>query len=166
MLALLLLALLQNASGAQAAPDPFAPLAVYNGTWTVQAEHPWGGGPAGTPDHLVSRCQRFTLYFACEQTVNGNAQAFLVYTAGSSSGMLHTRFITPDGLAGGRGDLTLEGNHWTYVDKPPPTLKGNWSRVENFILDHDHIRFEEYESADEGKSWVKTNSGTEARTAP
>jgi hypothetical protein len=166
MLALLLLALLQNASGGQPAPDPFAPLVVYNGTWTVQAEHPWGGGPPGTPDHLVSRCQRFTLYFACEQTVNGKPQAFLVYTAGSSSGMLHTRFITPDGLAGGRGDLTLDGNHWTYLDKPPATLKGNWSRVENFILDHDHIRFEEYESADEGKSWVKTNSGTEARTAP
>jgi hypothetical protein len=69
-------------------------------------------------------------------------------------------------LAGGRGDLTLDGNHWTYLDKPPATLKGNWSRTENFIVDHDHIRFEDYESADEGKSWTKTNSGTEERTAP
>ena len=45
-------------------------------------------------------------------------------------------------------------------------LKGNWSRTENFILDRDHIRFEEYESSDEGKTWTKTNSGTEERTAP
>jgi hypothetical protein len=166
MLPILLFALIQNASGAQPAPDPFAPFAVYNGTWTVKAEHPWSGGPPGTLDHLVSRCHYFTLYFACEQTINGKAQALLVYTISTSPGMLHTRLITPDGLAGGRGDLTLDGNHWTYLDKPPATLKGNWSRVENFILDHNHIRFEEYESADEGKSWAKTNSGTEERTAP
>jgi hypothetical protein len=168
MLSLLLFALIQNPSAAQPPPDPFTPLAVYNGTWTVQAEHPWSGAAPGTPgnptlDHLVSRCQRFTLYFACEQTVNGKTQALLVYTVGSSPGKFHCRFISPDGLAGGRGDLTLDGNHWTYLDKPPPTLKGNWSRVENFILDHDHIRFEEYESADEGKTWTKTNSGTEER---
>ena len=166
MLPLLLFAVIQNAAGVQPAPDPFAPLTVYDGTWTVQAEHPWSGGAPSTLDHLVSRCQRFTLYFACEQTVNGKTQALLVYTASSSPGKLHSRFIAPDGLAGGRGDLTLNGNHWTYLDKPPVPLKGNWSRVENFILDHDHIRFEEYESADEGKTWTKTNFGTEERTAP
>jgi hypothetical protein len=166
MLPLLLFALIQNPSGAQPAPDPFAPLTVYNGTWTVRAEHPWSGGALGAVDHLVSRCQRFTLYFACEQIVNGKTQGLIVYTASSSPGKLNSRFIAPDGLAGGRGDLTLEGDHWSYLDKPPFKLKGNWSRVENFILDHDHIRFEEYESSDEGKTWIKTNFGTEERTGP
>ena len=166
MLSLLLLALIQSTSGAQPIPDPFLPLTVYNGSWTVQAEHPWSGGAPGTLDHLVSRCQRFARYFACEQTVNGKTQSLIVYTVSSSPGKLYTRFIAPDGLAGARGDLTLDGNHWTYVDKPPPNLKGNWSRVENFILDHDHIRFEEYEASDEGRSWTKTNSGTEERASP
>jgi hypothetical protein len=165
MLILLLFALIQDVRGSQPVPDPFAPLAIYDGTWTVLADHPWSGGIPGTRDQLVSRCQRFTVYFVCEQSVNGKAQSLLVYTAGNSSGQLHCRLVTPDGLVGGRGDLTLDGNHWTYLDKPPPTLKGNWSRVENFILDHDHIRFEEYESADEGKSWIKTNSGMEHRGA-
>jgi len=166
MLSLLLFALVQNASAGQPVADPFAPLAVYNGTWTVHAEHPWGGGPAGSVDHLVSRCEHFTAYFACEQTVNGKVQGMLVYTAGDAAGKLHSRLISPEGLAAGRGDLTLDGNHWTYLDKPAATLKGNWSRTENFIIDHDHIRFEEYESADGGKSWTKTNSGTEERVAP
>ena len=153
-----------SAQGAtQPAPGPFAPLAIYNGTWTVKAEHPWSGGPAGTSDQLVSHCQRFSLYFACEQTVNGKTQSLLVYTATSSPGKLNCRTITPDGLAGGRGDVSLQGNHWTYLDKPPLNLKGNWSRVENLILDHNHIRFEEYESADEGKTWKQTNAGIEAR---
>ena len=77
---LLLFALIQNAAWAQPAPDPFAPLTVYNGAWTVRAEHPWSGGAPGALDHLVSGCRRFTLYFACEQTVNGKPQALLVYT--------------------------------------------------------------------------------------
>jgi hypothetical protein len=166
MLPLILFAVIQNAAGVQPAPDPFAPLTVYSGTWTVKAEHPWSGGASGSLDHLVSHCERFTSYFTCEQTVNGKTQGLLVYTATSSPGKLHSRFIAPDGLAGGRGDLTLDGNHWTYIDKPPFTLKGNWSRVENFILDHDHIRFEEYESPDEGKTWTKINFGTEERSAP
>ena len=163
MLTLLLLAALQTPAALLPAPDPFAPLALYNGTWTVYAEHPWSGRPPGAADHLISRCQRFTLYFACEQTVNGKTQALLVYTADSTPGKLHSRFIAPDGLAGGRGDLTLDGHRWTYLDKPPHPLPGKWSRVENFIVDHDHIRFEEYESSDEGKTWTKTNSGREER---
>jgi hypothetical protein len=81
------------------------------------------------------------------------------------SSKFHSRLISPDGLADGRGDLTLDGNHFTYLDKSPPALKGNWSRTENFILNHDHIRFEEYESIDEGKTWTKTNSGTQEHTA-
>ncbi|MBV9156950.1 MAG: hypothetical protein JO097_11865 [Acidobacteriaceae bacterium] len=78
MIPLLLFAMIQNASGVQPVSDPFARLAIYNGNWTVQAEHPWSGRPAGSLDQLVSRCQRFTTYFACEQRVNGQTQAPLV----------------------------------------------------------------------------------------
>jgi hypothetical protein len=167
MLVFLLVAtsLLPAVPQGSSAPDHFAPLAIYSGTWTIDAEHPWSGAAAGTADHLLSHCTHFTAYFACEQTVNGSPASLIVYTSGDSVGHLHTRIINPQGLAGGRGDLRLDGNHWTYLDKPPATLKGNWSRTENYILDHDHIRFEEFESADEGKTWTKTNSGTETRVS-
>ena len=124
---IIFIALLQGQPATQTAPDPFAPLTIYNGSWTVRADHPWSGAASGTVDHLVSRCRRFTSYFVCEQTTNS--------------------FIAPNGLAGGRGDLLLEGNHWTYLDKPPISTKGKWSRTENFIVDHDYIRFEEYQSS-------------------
>ena len=163
MLLLLLFAIIQPAAAVQSAADPFAPLAIYGGAWTVRAEHPWSGAAPGAQDHLLSHCERFDSYFACEQTVNGKARSLLVYTATSTPGKLNCRLIAPDGLAGGRGELTLAGNHWSYLDKPPVSLKGDWSRVENFVLDHDHIRFEEYSSADEGKTWTKTNSGMEER---
>lgn len=166
MLPLLLVVLQTAAAVARPTPDPFAPLAIYHGTWTVRAEHPWSGRAPGATDTLVSRCQHFTRYFACEQAVNGKTLALLVYTADSAPGKLHSRFVAPDGLAGGRGDLTIDGNHWTYLDKPPAPLRGNWSRVENVIVDHDHLRFEEYASSDEGRTWTKTNAGVEERAGP
>jgi hypothetical protein len=156
---------IQDVLAAAQPSDPFSSLAIYDGTWAVRAEHPWSGAAPGALDRLVSRCQRFTEYFACEQTVNGKTQGLIVYSPGNGAGALHTRFIAPNGLAGGLGDLKLDGDHWIYLDKPPPSLKGNWSRTENFVLDHDHIRFEEYESSDEGKSWSRVNSGTEERAA-
>jgi len=143
--------------------DPFSDLTIYDGDWTVHASHPWSGAPAGTAEHLRSRCRRFTLYFACEQTLNGKVLALIVYTAGESRGHINTRTIAPNGLAGGRGDLVIEGARWTYLDKPQAGLTGPWSRVENVIVDRDHIRFEEFESADEGKTWTRTNGGTEDR---
>jgi hypothetical protein len=90
MLLFVLLAAIQaTAPGGQAASDPFAPLAVSGGPWTVKAEHPWGG-PPGTQDHLASHCGRFNSYFTCEQTVNGKPQGLLIYTAATFSRKLHS----------------------------------------------------------------------------
>ena len=145
---------------------PFEALSVYNGNWTVHALHPWSGAPAGALDRLKSRCQAFTAYFVCEQTANGEPKTLIVYTIRPDSVRFNTRTIAPNGLAGARGDLTIEGNRWTYLDKPPTGLTGDWSRVENIVMDRDHIQFEEYQSADKGEHWVLTNSGTEERIAP
>ncbi len=156
-------ALLLTAAGATSATsDPFAPLAVYDGEWEIRAKNPWSGGPAGTVDRLTSRCHRFTAYLTCEQTVNGKTGSLIIYTLAADGGF-NTRTVAPNGLAGGRGTLSLAGPRWTYLDKPPPPLAGNWSRVENIIVDHHHIHFAEFTSADEGKTWQPVNSGDEVR---
>jgi hypothetical protein len=145
--------------------NPFAQLSIYNGEWRVYATHPWSGAPAGTADQLRSRCRRLTLYFVCEQTVNAEVKTLIVYTVGTGQTQFNTRTIVPNGLAGGRGDLTIDDTHWTYLDKPPTGLKGPWSRVENIIIDKNHIQFREYESQDEGVTWIQTNSGMEKRVS-
>ena len=104
-------------------------------------------------DRLSSHCERFARYFVCEQTVNREPPTLIVYTAGDAAGRLYTRTIAANGLAGGRGDLTLAASRWTYTDKPPAPLKGDWSRTLNVVSDPDHIHFEEYQSADEGRTW-------------
>ena len=124
-------ALSQQVANPNATAEPFTSLALYNGTWKVRADKPWSGGANGSTGLLISRCQRFTAYFACEQTVNGKVDSLLVYTVTADPGRLRSRMIAPNGLAGGRGDLMINCNHRTYVDKPPAGLEGNWSRVEN-----------------------------------
>ena len=164
---LLGLGLLISANLAEAQPplatDAFKKLEIYGGDWTVRADHPWSGAPSGSSDHLRSRCQRFSAYFTCEQTVNQKPLALIVYTVAEAPNRFHTRTIAPDGRAGGRGDLVLDGNRWTYLDKPPSGLKGPWSRTENTIRDENHIRFVEYESSDGGKTWHQINAGLEVR---
>jgi len=161
------LALLVSADRTKAEPmsptNAFQKLEIYGGDWSVRADHPWSGASAGSSDDLRSRCQRFSAYFACEQSVNGKPLALIVYTAGDAPNRFHTRTIATDGRAGGRGDLVLEGNRWTYLDKPPLGLKGAWSRTENIVRDGNHIRFVEYQSSNEGKTWVQTNAGVEVR---
>jgi hypothetical protein len=161
--AVLLLPCRFAAARAPTEQDPFVRLRIYDGEWAVRATHPWSGAAAGAVDRLSSHCHRFTHYFACEQTINGQPTSLLVYTEGDAPGRLNTRMIAPNGLAGGRGDLTLAGSRWTYIDKPPASLSGNWSRTENVVVDRDHILFKEYESPDEGKTWRLTNSGSEER---
>jgi hypothetical protein len=164
---LLSLGLLVSVNQAEAQPplatDPFKKLEIYDGDWTVRADRPWSGAPTGSSDRLRSLCQRFSTYFACEQTVNQKPVALIVYTAAEAPGRFHTRTIATDARAGGRGDLVLEGNRWTYLDKPPQGLKGPWSRTENTILDNNRIRFAEYQSSNEGKTWTQTNAGLEVR---
>ncbi|MEP6881296.1 MAG: hypothetical protein ABI866_04845 [Dokdonella sp.] len=141
-------------------------LMFYHGSWSVRAAHPWSGAKIGAIDHLTSKCQLFTVYVACEQTVNDKPLAIIVYSLGAAPMQFYTRTVGPDGLAGARGGLTMDGHRWTYLDKPSAGMTGPWSRVENEIVNRDRILFKEYESSDNGKQWTLTNSGTEERVKP
>jgi hypothetical protein len=150
-------------AGDENSTNPLAALAVYGGNWKVRATHPWSGAARGAVDRLTSRCQMLSQYYVCEQTVNDKTLGLILYTIGKRYGELHSRFVAPDGEVAPLGDLTLRGNHWTYLDRPAGHRRGKWSRTENVVLNENRIVFEEYESSDQGQTWVKTNSGTEDR---
>lgn len=167
MLTLLLLALQLPVATSQPV-KPFAPLAVYNGSWKVVAAHPWGGGAAGTVDLLESHCVARTAFFSCEQVINGKPSTLIVYVPGDKPGEFHTKIIYPNGLSANRGDMSISTenrDHWTYIDHGVNDGKPRISRTENIFSGQDSIHFEEYESTDEGKTWVKTNEGTESRVS-
>ena len=104
-------------AGAQTFSDSvYAPLWNYNGTWKVSIQ-------GKSPDTLINHCARTGLFFACEQNVNGNPGALVVFVPIDNEGHYRTNPITTDGKAIGPGDLEIKGNHWTYLGKSERTAK-------------------------------------------
>jgi hypothetical protein len=151
-----LMLLLQAAAGS----DALARLEVLDGRWSVKAQHAMAG--EGKTDDLRNRCMRGEAFFVCEQVVNGHPGALVVYVAGEKPGEYHTKVVLPGGKSSELGDLTIEGDHWTYLGKNTEADKTTWFRTENWFKGRDGIRFELWTSGD-GKSWTKTNEGEEVR---
>jgi len=55
----------------------FAPIKVYEGTWTVVSAHTMAG--EGKPDTIVNHCNEGTAFYTCEQVVNGKSLALIVF---------------------------------------------------------------------------------------
>lgn len=142
---------------AQSPASALDPLTVYDGSWTYTTT----AAPA-KPDQLTNHCHMTVAFYTCEQVLNGKPVALLVFVATDTAGVLRSSVILPSGSsAGAASELTLAGSHWTFLRKD---AAGVSYRVENYILDHDHIRSEQYKSTD-GTSWQKTGEGNETRVA-
>jgi hypothetical protein len=139
----------------------FAPLKVYEGTWTVVSAHTVAGD--GRPDTLVNHCTEGTAFYTCEQVVNGKSLALIVFTPTDDPTKFHTQPVLQNGRAIGISDLTITGNHWTFLSNGTDA-NGNqiFYRTENFFTGRDKIHFEQYESVD-NKTWVMKNQGDEVR---
>lgn len=144
-----------------AAPDPYAPLRLYNGSWAV-TRHDKGTGESAT-DSLVNACSQIGLYFACQQTVNGKTAALVVFIPAGDAGHYFTHAVLPDGQSSGRGDLTIAGSHWEYLSHHTgEDGKTTWYRTVNDFQGNDRIHFESAESSD-GKNWTVTHFGDDTR---
>ena len=161
MLSLLLMLALQTPSAVTrpAPTDPFAALEVYEGTWTVRAEHPFSGG-AG-PDTLVNHCTRGQAFYSCEQTVNGKAAALVVFTLSDTPGRYAVNTILPNGHTSSGTDLMIEGDHWTFLTHGA-TGEASY-KTENTFHRRDSIRFLIERSAD-GTHWETINQGDDSRS--
>ncbi|MGH9595361.1 MAG: hypothetical protein ACRD3K_01050 [Edaphobacter sp.] len=142
-----------------AASAVFAPIKVYDGTWTVVSQHTMAGN--GKPDTLVNHCTEQTAFYECEQVVNGKPAALIVFTATDDPTKFHTQAVFPNGRASGRADLTIAGDHWTFLSTDTDgNGKQMFYRTENMFSGRNKIHFEQYESTD-NKTWVKKNEGDE-----
>lgn len=139
----------------------FGPIKLYEGTWTLVAAHTMAG--EGKPDTIVNHCKEGTAFYTCEQVVNGKSLALIVFTATDDPTKFHTQPVLTNGRANGRGDLTIVGDHWTFLGSgKDDSGKQVFSRTENFFTGRDKIHFEQYESGD-NTTWVKKNAGDEVR---
>jgi hypothetical protein len=144
---------------APAKTNVLAALSVYDGNWVVTPRAT--GNEAVKIDRLSNHCKMMDAFFSCEQAVNGTPAALLVFTAGAQAGSYRTNVVMADGSGREQpGDLTIVGNHWTFVSKDgsgKPSF-----RVENFFKDRDHIHFEQYQPGESG-GWTKVGEGDETR---
>lgn len=143
-----------------AADAVYGPLWLYNGTWRVRKKD------QPKPDELVNTCAQVGKYFTCQQVVNGQLSALLVFLPAKETGAYYTQSIMPDGRAGGRGDLIVQGNTWTfktYWDQG--SGHSTFYQTINTFSGKDRIHFEQQESANH-RDWKTTNSGDEIRIAP
>ncbi|HLK67986.1 MAG TPA: hypothetical protein VKU19_31350 [Bryobacteraceae bacterium] len=145
--------------GLFAADDNYTHLWLYNGHWKGTKKV---GEAAPVAVDLVNECGRIGVFFGCQQTVDGKIGALVIYAPGEGAGHFYSQAIMPDGKAAGRGELTIDGDHWTYQSKYVDGDRTTWYKTTNVFTGKDHIRFEQAESSD-GEHWVVKMSGEETR---
>ncbi len=139
----------------------YAPLWLYNGGWKVSKKDLATGAK---PDELLNQCALVGRYFTCQQTVNGMPSELLVFLPAKAVGQYYTQSVMPDGRAGGRGDLAIDGDKWIYSSNWNEGGKTTFYKTINVFSGKDRIHYEQQESAN-NKDWKTTGSGDELRTA-
>lgn len=156
--------LLFVSAAAQAASDGLDRITVYAGTWHTQAEHyatPYSkaGKETGT---LHNDCWRGRAFYACEQIVDGQSKALVVFVYDAAKGSYVTHPIPADGSAGGDGTLTIDGDRWTFPWQFSDHGKTVYARVVNVFHGRDRIDYRQEYSLDQ-VHWTPMATGRETR---
>jgi hypothetical protein len=152
----------QTASGALPPEDPaYAPLRLYDGSWDSV-----GAGADAKTVHLTNHCARTFKFFVCEQVVDGNSQALIIFLPQGARGQTQTYFTqvlaTNASRPGPWNKLEITGDNWLYTsDSEENNTTVHWRTV-NVFTGKNKIHYEIGRSAD-GKTWQTTMSGDERR---
>ncbi len=142
--------------------DPYAPLRLYDGKWEITTV-----GEQQGPVQIENHCVRTGLFFACEQVVNGKTEGLLVFlpvmTTATGGENYRTQPLSPHASpAGPWGELTIEGDLWSYSWASfEGEQKVFWRNI-NVFSGTDKIHFDISRSEDR-KSWKPVRSGDERR---
>ena len=105
-------------------------------------------------------------YFACQQTVNGQTGALLIFIPkANNTGHYYTQNVNLQGRASGVGDLEISGDRWVYSSRwDQGGGKSTYYRTTNVFSGKNRIHYEQAESSN-GRDWKVTNSGDEVRVS-
>jgi len=148
--------------GGAAIDDPYAPLRLYDGKWSMLPS-----GDATESVHIENHCTKTGLFYVCEQVVNGKPEALVVFLpiAKTTTGGEEYRMqalIADASPAGEWSKLTIEGEKWVYAwESSDGGKKIQWRNVNTFT-GTDKIHFE-VQRSDDGNTWKMQKSGDEQR---
>ena len=137
---------------------------AYAGTWKIEMEHfdtanSKAGHEAST---LRNDCWKSGGYVACNQYVDGDSKALLVFTYNAKDNVYNSYPIPLDGGAAGSGTLLIEGNTWTFPWQTKEGDKVTYFRVVNVFNTPNHIEFRQEFSADKAH-WTVMAKGMETK---
>jgi hypothetical protein len=132
---------------ASAKPAGIDAIQAYEGSWDVSIDCWKSGG-----------------YFACNQYVNGESKALLVFTYDESRNVYTSYPIPRDGGAAGSGKLLIEGNVWTFPWEVKEGDKTTYFRVVNVFVTQGQIEFRQEFSSD-NVHWTVMARGVEKKVS-
>jgi hypothetical protein len=149
---------------AQSSDASLDKISAYAGTWQIEIEHldTTVSKAAKETTSLRNDCWRSGGFYACNQFVNGESKALLVFTVGDKDGDYVSHVIpTANGPVSG-GALHIEGTTWTFPWDAEDHGQPLHFRVVNVFTGPDTIDYRQEFSRD-GTEWTVAAKGTEHR---
>ena len=154
-------------SALAAEPTGIDRIAAYEGTWKIELENldtPFSkaGKDSST---LRNECWRSAGFYSCNQYVNGESKALIVFTYNSKNDTYTSHPIPADGGEPGSGKLLIKGNVWTFPWEIKKDGKTVSFRVVNVFTTPATIDYRQEYSTDQ-IHWITTATGHEAKIPP
>lgn len=155
-----------NAPGRRspATAEGIAKAAVLAGTWKTDGQQLATDFSKASHDTSTLRndCWRSGEFYSCDQYVNGESKALIVFTFNPGDGTYNTYAIVYGGTPASSGKLKIDGDTWTYggvkdSSSPPP-----YYRTVNVFEGDDTIHFTVQYTRD-NQHWITMNQGVETR---
>ena len=137
---------------------------AYAGTWKTHMEHfDTAYSKAGKESStLRNECWKSGGYYVCDQFLNGESKALIVFTYSDKDKTYTTYPIMPGGNPAGKGKLVIEGNVWTYPWENTENSKTTYFRVVNTFTAPNKIEFRQEFSTDK-QNWTLMAKGSEVK---
>ncbi|MGC1425016.1 MAG: hypothetical protein WA354_22445 [Terracidiphilus sp.] len=164
-----MMALCALGAAAQAPPQPPTgtdAIMVYAGTWKVHGERfATAYSQAGKEDKtLRNDCWKSGAYVACNQFVDGDSKALLVFTYSDKDKMYTTYQIPQGGEGAGSGKLQIVGNIWTFPWQVTQGETTMYFHVVNVFTGTDRIDYAQEFSPD-NVHWNTMAKGSETKVS-
>ena len=149
---------------ADAAPQGLDKVMAYAGTWKTEIRHldtPFS--KAGSESlTLKNDCWRSGAFLACDQIVDGDPKALLVFMYDAKGDIYASYPITAGSSDVHPGTLIIKGKVWTFPWDATDAGKTTHFRVVNTWSSADSIEFRQEYSSD-GVQWTLMAEGHETR---
>ena len=139
-------------------------ISAYAGRWKIETTHfETAFSKAGSDSTtLKNECWRSAGFYVCDQIVNGDSKALVIFTYDEKTGTYASNNVTADGVSRGGGKLLITGSTWTFPWEKESEGKTVYFRVVNIFTSPDAIEYRQEFSRDKVQ-WTVMAKGSEKK---